>query len=87
MSPEIQIQNSCATILNIVRQSGSNFTIQNSNNPSNLGLQPGAFLPNHQTEQLQSHLTFIEQANDNLKHEYANAVDELEVNRNNIDEL
>ena len=54
---------------------------------SNLGLHLGTLLQNPLTEQLQSRCTFLEQANDHLKHEFANSVDELELLRKTIDEL
>ena len=104
MFQEVQIQNSCATILNIVRQSGLNFTIQETPysfyvtvrktaqksshfSNSNLELHIGTLPQNPLTEQLQSRCTFLEQANDHLRHEFANAVDEIEGQRNTIDEL
>jgi hypothetical protein len=91
MSLEIKIQNSCASVLNSVRQSGLNFAIQETPFSFYVTVRKSALrghhqlLPHHQhgasldpnivIEQLQKQCAFLQQANDKLQLDFAESVD------------
>ena len=93
MSAKFQIQNSYHTILNHVRISGLNFSIQETpfscyisvrktkiKSPPVLDHEQSAFNfgADLEIEQIKARCQFLENANENLKHDYEVAIEELE---------